>query len=438
MNFRSNIAQGWAGPIAFATGLEWRSDKADTTHDIPNQPWYSSYFLSYGLDRGGTIDVLEAYGEVQIPMSKKLQTDFALRETQNDSSSSTDSTVSGSHDFSSWKASAIYDPLALAAVPRDGVARRSRGGIPRALLAARHGTVRRVPGQRHQSVGRPGNPNGASDQFNQTTGGYPGLKPETADTYTLGTVFTFDKLRFSVDWFKIDLKDAITQSPGNQPLVDQCFRSGGGACDRVAGYGTGDITAIDSSAINLAGFLTQGWDYEVNYNVPMRSGGNLNLRFIGTYLYDMIVNTGLGAAPIDYAGQSGPVASFGSFNTQPKWQARAFVTWQRKRFTTTFETRYVGAGTLNATWFEAAQGSAAARLPFSVTDNNVSDAYYLNWSGSYDLGKGEGKGTQIFWSVNNLLNKDPAVAPGGNAYPTNPVFFDTIGQRLRLGVRFAF
>jgi outer membrane receptor protein involved in Fe transport len=40
--------------------------------------------------------------------------------------------------------------------------------------------------------------------------------------------------------------------------------------------------------------------------------------------------------------------------------------------------------------------------------------------------------------VNNLLNKDPAVAPGGNAYPTNPVFFDTLGQRIRLGVRFTF
>jgi hypothetical protein len=77
-------------------------------------------------------------------------------------------------------------------------------------------------------------------------------------------------------------------------------------------------------------------------------------------------------------------------------------------------------------------------LPLSVTDNNVSDAYYLNWSGSYDLGREQGKGTQIFWSVNNLLNKDPAVAPGGNAYPTNPVFFDTLGQRIRLGVRFTF
>jgi outer membrane receptor protein involved in Fe transport len=433
VNFRSNIAQGWAGPIAFATGIEWRSDKDTTTHDIPNQPWYSSYFLSYGLDRGGTIDVLEGYGEVQVPMSKKLQTDFALRETHNEASSSTASNVSGSHDFSSWKASAIYDPLQWLRV-RATVSRDVRAAGFRELF------LPRVTVQSGVFPANVTNPwaGGASDQFLQTTGGYPGLKPETADTYTIGTVFSFEKLRFSVDWFKIDLQDAITQSPGNQPLVDQCFRSGGGACDRVTGHGTADITAIDSSAINLAGFLTQGWDYEVTYALPMHGGGNLNLRFIGTYLYDMIVDTGLGAAPIDYAGQSGPVASFGSFNTQPKWQARAFVTWQRQKFTTTFEAVYVGAGTLNATWFEAPIGSAAARLPFSVTDNNVSDAYYLNWSGSYDLGGKEGKGTQIFWAVNNLLDKDPPVAPGGNAYPTNPVFFDTLGQRIRLGVRFNF
>ncbi|HVY65723.1 MAG TPA: hypothetical protein VHH11_12950, partial [Gammaproteobacteria bacterium] len=183
----------------------------------------------------------------------------------------------------------------------------------------------------------------------------------------------------------------------------------------------------------------RGWDYEVTYNLPMRAGGNLNLRFIGTYLYDMIVDTGLGAPPIDYAGQSGPVASFGSFNTQPKWQARAFVTWAKKRFMTTFETRYVGSGTLNATWFESPPGAASNRLPFSVTDNSVDSAYYVNWSGSYDLrAAGQGKPLQLFWAVSNLFDKDPVVAPGGNAYPTNPVFFDTLGRRLRIGVRLDF
>ncbi len=55
--------------------------------------------------------MVEGYAEVQIPMSKKLQTDFAIRETTNEATSATNSAITGSHDFSSWKASAIYDPL---------------------------------------------------------------------------------------------------------------------------------------------------------------------------------------------------------------------------------------------------------------------------------------------------------------------------------------
>ncbi len=190
--------------------------------------------------------------------------------------------------------------------------------------------------------------------------------------------------------------------------------------------------------MNLAGFLTRGWDYEATFDFPLRAGGNLNLRLIGTYLYDMIVDTGLGPAPIDYHGQSGPVASFGSFNTQPDWQARAFLTYARDRFTSTFETRYVGSGSLNVTWFESPPGDPSNTRLLSVSDNSVDDAYYLNWSGSYDFQRAEGNGIQLFWVVNNLLDKDPPVAPGGNAYPTNPVFFDTLGQRYRVGVRISF
>jgi len=436
LNFRSTLGEGWAGPINFATGLEWRSDEARTTHDMASQPWYTSYLLSYGQDRGGDIDVLEGYAEVQIPMSKKLQTDFAARETRNDATSSTTPTVSGSHDFASWKASAIYDPLEWLRF-RATLSQDVRAAGFRELFLPRVATPA-VIGGFPGPVTNPWNGN-ANDEFLQTAGGNPALEPETADTTTLGVVLSFDRFRFSADWFEIDLGDAITQSPGNQPLVDQCFRTNGtgAVCDRVAGFGTPNITAIDSSAVNLAGFLTRGWDYEMSYAMPMRAGGNLNLRFIGTYLYDMIVDTGLGAPPIDYEGQSGPVGSFGSFNTQPRWQARVFLTHARKRLTNTLEARYVGSGKLNVTWFESPPGDASNTRPFSVNDNSVSDAYYLAWSGSYDL-RQEGNALQLFWAVTNLLDEDPAVAPGGNAYPTNPVFFDTIGQRARVGVRFSF
>ena len=67
-------------------------------------------------------------------------------------------------------------------------------------------------------------------------------------------------------------------------------------------------------------------------------------------------------------------------------------------------------------------------------------ASYFTWSGSYDfMQKAEdGYQLQLFWAVNNLFDKDPPVAPGGNAFPTNPVFFDTLGRRFRAGLRLQF
>src|SRR6185312_16288197 len=89
-NVHDDLFGGWrAGPIKIALGLEARRDTADVTHDLPDQPWYSAYFLSYGLDYAGKIDVIEGYGELDIPvlkdldLAKYLDFDAAIRETNN-------------------------------------------------------------------------------------------------------------------------------------------------------------------------------------------------------------------------------------------------------------------------------------------------------------------------------------------------------------------
>ena len=138
VNFRSTLGEGWAGPIALATGFEWRADEAETTHDLANQPWYSSYLLSYGLDRGGDIDVLEAYAELDVPMTQRLNTNFSVRQTQNEATSTQNASISGEDTFASWKAAAIYDPLEWLRFRTTVVAGRARGRFPRALPAARH------------------------------------------------------------------------------------------------------------------------------------------------------------------------------------------------------------------------------------------------------------------------------------------------------------
>jgi hypothetical protein len=42
---------------------------------------------------------------------------------------------------------------------------------------------------------------------------------------------------------------------------------------------------------------------------------------------------------------------------------------------------------------------------------------------------------ELFGSLDNAFDKKPVIAPGGNGYPTNPVYFDTYGRTWRVGVR---
>ena len=439
-NFRGRVAEGWAGPISAAAGFEWRQDESSATHDLANQPWYGSYFLSWGLDRGGEIEVLEGYAEIDVPMHEKLHTNFAARRTRNEAKSIDPATPSSSHSFTSWKAAAIFDPTSWLRV-RGTLSRDVRAAGFRELFLPRVTTVG-APGSFPAGITNPWN-NNEAETYLSTTGGNPSLTPEKADTTTLGIVLSFERLRFSMDWYEIDLVDAIT--PGGtgglsaQQLVDACFATGGtgAVCGKVTGAGTDDIVAVDSSSINIGSFLTRGYDFEIGYDVPV-GAGNFDVRLIATYLYDMIVDNGLGSPPVDYHGQSGPVASFGGFNTSPDWQATAWLSYSRNRLVTTLETRYIGSGKLNALWTESPPGAPTNTLPMTVTDNSVDSRYYLTWSGSYDFPRSSGRALQIFWVVNNLLDRDPPVAPGGNLYPTNPVFFDTLGRRFRAGVRLAF
>ena len=140
--------------------------------------------------------------------------------------------------------------------------------------------------------------------------------------------------------------------------------------------------------------------------------------------------------PVNYAGQSGPTAAFGSFNTGPKWQGNAFVTYSQGPFTGTIQARYVGPGryltVINGeTPIDPSDPGYSNTLSNSISDNSVSSAVYINLAASFDITKE----VQVFGSLNNAFDKDPVIAPGGNGFPTNPVYFDTYGRTFRIGAR---
>lgn len=186
-------------------------------------------------------------------------------------------------------------------------------------------------------------------------------------------------------------------------------------------------------------------DFEATYRLPLQDLGNslrgdLSFRLLTSLLYNMTIDNGLGSAAVDYAGQSGPTAAFGGFNTSPRWQSNFFVTYGSGPLTTTLQVRYIGRGSFEA--ITAAGGAPVApgdpgyssTNRNSINTNSVASAVYLNLSGSYEIGDH----VSVFASINNLTNRDPPIAPGGNGYPTNPVYFDTYGMSWKVGLRAKF
>ncbi len=131
--------------------------------------------------------MLEAYAELDVPMTQRLNTNFSVRQTQNEATSSQTAAISGEDTFASWKVAAIYDPLEWLRF-RSTVSQDVRAAGFRELFLPRVTTVG------FATVNNPWNSGATDTSFAATTGGNPDLEPETADTMTFGAVFSFDRV----------------------------------------------------------------------------------------------------------------------------------------------------------------------------------------------------------------------------------------------------
>lgn len=433
-----------AGPFAAALGAEYRDDKGVVTHG--DLPYYTDFANSFGLDYAGQIKVVEGFAELNAPLlrdsplGKFLEVNGAIRYTRTSSDNNTTG-ESKSVGTTSWKVGGVYEPVEWL---------RLRATRSRDIRAAgfRELFEQQIPLDPTSTRGRVMSPfiGGAFDATPILGGGSFALTPEVADTWTAGAVFSPARnLRFSVDWFQIGIKDAVT-TPSGQQIVDTC-NDFNVYCDRItfnpAVANNGDITFIDARQINVGSFTSRGVDVEFDYTMNFAEDSKLNFRLLGTYLYDLVIQAAPGTAPVNFAGQSGPSAPLGDFNPSPKLILNGTLTLDHGPFTGTLQGRYIGKGALNKTFIGPDVPSYDPTLPDTINDNTVDSAFYLTMGLNFRVKSG-GRNMEFFTIVENMLDKDPPIAPGTtgtatqSAYPTNPAFFDTLGRRYRAGVRVKF
>lgn len=401
----------WGGPVSIAFGAEYRRERARSTVDPISL--VKGFDLLNFQPVNGVSTVKEVFLETIVPIvsdeswARSLEFNGAIRYT--------DYSLSGG--VTSWKAGLTY-------VPVDGIRfRATRSRDIRApnlneLFSPLQGTL--------QTVLDPATNQSVPTQIN--TGGNPTLRPEHADTLTLGVVLSPSFLpgfQASVDYFDINIKGAIaTLAPAD--IIGRCVGGASGLCSRVIRDANGRLVSIDQLFENLNSLHNRGVDFELSYRRPLSeifpsTSGTLGLRLIGTYTAEASQDDGL--VKIDLAGDTGGRRP-GGF---PRWSGTGILSYDNDVLSLSAEARFISSGKLDA-----------LGTPQNINVNKVPSRTYINLSASYKLfqSKESGRRIELFGTVNNLFDTDPPVAVSPNAFPTNAILFDTIGQSFTVGVRF--
>ncbi|MEN7536758.1 TonB-dependent receptor plug domain-containing protein [Aurantiacibacter flavus] len=426
------------GNVGIAFGAEYRIDKIDVTHDDLSNLY--AYFQNFGADYNGKTEVIEGFAEVEVPlladvpMAEALTFNAAIRQTHyqiDGFGSYLRTNVSNSFDATAWKLSANWEPT-------DWL--RFRLSRSRDIRAPNFAELFLSSASAFSTISNPFQ-GGAGNNPSLLSGGSPFLRPEKADTWGAGAILSpggaLEGLRLSVDYFDITVKDYISSPPGGaQNIVNECFGGREAACALIndGTITTGDaLTEVRNVSLNLEELRTTGFDFEAEYRSDLGGGNQLILRALATYV-DELSTLSFGQL-IDRSGQTGGSAG----NASADWTANTFVTLVNPRFTATLQGRYIASGLLNALYTGPGQDGYGPTQRNSISDNSVPSRFYLNLFGTFNVGPNweDGEGLQLFARINNLLDKDPPIVPEFQ-FPTNPVYFDTIGRYFTFGARARF
>lgn len=504
----------WAeDAVSFAVGGEYRQYTALQQGDT----------LSGSGDLGGSggpttfidggFDVYEAFGELIAPIvqDKPFFHSLTFEGGIRYSHYTIDAPSQPKFNTTTWKAGGSWEPISslkirgnyaravrapnigelfapvatgLTALANDPCASIDDAGT--VIRAAPTGTLRAVCVAQGAPIGQLGFiPQPTAGQGNATAGGNLNLKPEKANSWTIGAVFQPDFLpgfALSVDYYNIKVKGAISApTPGDG--ITACFGSpdaagnfspaagaeSSEACtiirrNAVTGGLAGDPTVVPGLFLplsNLGQVTTDGVDLTMNYNTDL-GFAKLALSFAGNWTRSQkfratpfsLNRECVGYFSANCAGGAGTAADIGSIQPEFSWTQRTTLTFENIDLSLLW--RHISAVRHEPDDVENGAGpsysgptpgnqstlpGAPAPGTFGNRDFNFIEAYDY-----FDLSTRIGVGDNLTFTltVANLLDKKPPITGqdvgsasfnSGNTYPST---YDTLGRTFRVGARLRF
>ena len=431
LSFNGEPFSLWAGPISLAAGVDYRREAAVGRNEGPISS-ARGYWAGNFQNIQGSYHVWEAFAETVIPLAKDV---FWAKSLEfNGAVRATNYSISGY--VTTWKAGLNYDPF-------DGV--RFRATRSRDI---------RAPNIQELFLAGQTNSNTVIDLFppygGQTfpifrrTYGNVNLKPEFADTTGLGLVLSprfLPGFQASVDYYNIKLKGGI-EAPGNQQIMDFCFRGVTSFCQYIVRNAADQVTDILGLSVNFGQQTRKGIDIEARYRIGLDSivsgwSGNLSLSALGTHAISSRSNS-FGIVHESAGENSG---TYGSADANWRWLLTA--AYENEPLAMNLALRTVSGGVYNNDFIECTSNCPAPTVAHPTIDNNhIPGKNYVDLGFRYKFSQAgqDEAGIELYAKVNNVFNVDPPQIASVFGTPTDPTFngalYDVLGRTFYIGVRF--
>jgi outer membrane receptor protein involved in Fe transport len=512
----------WADdPIGFAVGGEYRHNQASQRADTLSQTAGELGGAGGAVPNfDGGYEVYEAYGELIAPLVqdrpffKSLTAEGGVRYSHY----TVEAPGRPSFNTTTFKAAGTWEPMGglkfrgnyqravrapninelfapvntgLTSLSTDPCRNNTSGGISTGpAFNANLRAVCLAQGANASTINSIPNPTAA--QANATTSGGLYLKPEKADSYTIGVVFQPDfipGLSLTVDYYHIKIKHAITQ-PTVDDLITNCFgeRSSlysaavttNAACalftrNPVTGGLDGDPSTTGGLRFitsNAGTILTDGVDFGANYRRDL-GFAKMNLSFNGNWTHRsrfQAISAGAttppgfpgagGAIPeggtrecvgfysanCGSPGSAGPNSAPGSLQPEWSWNARATFSFDKVDVSLLWRHISKMRAEDGVVAYKGVLPGRATTNPPGALDGETVDFGHIpayNW---FDLATRfeVSDNLDLTITVQNLLDKRPPIVGStigstsfnsGNTFPST---YDSLGRRFAVSARLKF
>ncbi len=450
-------AYGWTLPwakngVGVAFGVEQRTERLSLTPDANLQSGNLSGQGGPTQAIAGQYTVGEVFAEVKVPIAERQQYAYLLQ---------FDGSYRYSNYTSGYEASVSSYGLGLEWAPIRGYT--FRGSYQQAVRAPNIIELFQPQGNNLfggndpcgeskgatlaecMRSGLPANLYGNSlldspaGQYNFLQGGNFNMKPETANSYTVGLVLDqpFKGFSATIDYWNIKVKDLIGNVPP-QDKLDQCL-STGIFCNDIHRDSLGTLWLdgggfITATNLNLGSLQTSGIDLTASYTWPIQNYGSLLFSFTGTYIDQYVVQNLPNGPTYDCVGLWGLKCG----TPTPRWRSNVRVLWSTPwNIDAGLTWRYIDGVSNDMT----SSNPLLASTSYTPIESKLGSRNYIDLVASWQIDKN--------WSVragvNNVFDKDPPITSTTFSDPsffgngnTFPQIYDALGRLFFLNVTAKF